>query len=352
MEKMISSITGAKKRRVSSLVKALPVAIAASLLFAGCAAPAADDSSSSSETKTGGAKVAVIGGMASDGFWTTVKNGVEAAGLAVQGAGGEVTWLPLKSYENLGPDAGDLVRNAIGLGVDAIVIADWVPEAEDPAIKDAVAAGIAVFIYNAGGVTAMENTGAQMYIGSDELIAGTAGGEYFAEKGAKNVICVNTTPGSVNQETRCQGLAEGLAANGGVGTQLPLPASSFGDPAAIAQAVKGALVADPTIDGVLTIGAQDSDAAASGIEQAGLTGKVLLGTFDLSENVLARIADGTQLFGIDQQPYLQGYMATSLAWQYVQYGILPAERVFLTGPALVTEANIASVQAGVTAGAR
>lgn len=349
---MFSSNAGAKKRRTLSLAKALPVAIAASLLFAGCSAPAADDSSSSSETKTGGAKVAVIGGMASDGFWTIVKNGVEAAGVAVKAAGGEVTWLPLKGYDNLGPDAGDLVRNAIGLGVDAIVIADWVPEAEDPAIKDAIDAGIAVFIYNAGGVTALENTGAHMYIGSDELVAGTAGGAYFAKNGAKNVICVNTTPGSVNQETRCQGLAEGEAANGGKATQLPLPASSFGDPAAIAQAVKGALVADPTIDGVLTIGAQDSDAAASGIEQAGLTGKVKLGTFDLSENVLARIADGTQLFGIDQQPFLQGYMATSMAWQYVQYGIAPTNPVFLTGPALVTADNIKAVQAGVSAGAR
>jgi simple sugar transport system substrate-binding protein len=191
-----------------------------------------------------------------------------------------------------------------------------------------------------------------MYIGSDELVAGTAGGAYFAKNGAKNVLCINTTPGSVNQETRCQGLAEGEAANGGKATQLPLPASSFGDPAAIAQAVKGALVADPTIDGVLTIGAQDSDAAASGIEQAGLTGKVQLGTFDLSENVLARIADGTQLFGIDQQPFLQGYMATSMAWQYVQYGIAPTNPVFLTGPALVTADNIKAVQAGVTAGAR
>jgi len=349
---MFSSNAGAKKRRTLSLAKALPVAIAASLLFAGCSAPAADDSSSSSETKTGGAKVAVIGGMASDGFWTIVKNGVEAAGVAVKAAGGEVTWLPLKGYDNLGPDAGDLVRNAIGLGVDAIVIADWVPEAEDPAIKDAIDAGIAVFIYNAGGVTALENTGAHMYIGSDELVAGTAGGAYFAKNGAKNVLCINTTPGSVNQETRCQGLAEGEAANGGKATQLPLPASSFGDPAAIAQAVKGALVADPTIDGVLTIGAQDSDAAASGIEQAGLTGKVKLGTFDLSENVLARIADGTQLFGIDQQPFLQGYMATSMAWQYVQYGIAPTDPVFLTGPALVTADNIKAVQAGVTAGAR
>ena len=351
---MISPFSrGATKRRASGLMKALPIAIAATLLFAGCSSTASTDgSSSASETKTGGAHVAVIGGAASDGFWTTVKNGGLAAATAVEANGGQVTFLALKNYENLGPDAADLVRNAIGLKVNAIVIADWVPEAEDPAIKDAIDAGIAVFLYNAGGVTALDATGAHMYIGSDEAIAGAAGGEYFAKNGAKNVICVNTTPGSINQETRCQGLADGEAKNGGKATQLPLPSASFGDPAAISQAVKGALVADPTIDGVLTIGAQDSDAAASGIEQAGLTGKVMLGTFDLSENVLARIADGTQLFGIDQQPYLQGYMAVSMAWQYVQYGIAPTGPVFLTGPALVTADNIKSVQAGVAAGAR
>jgi simple sugar transport system substrate-binding protein len=280
-----------------------------------------------------------------------VKAGAESACKAVEAAGGSCQYLALQTYDNLGPDAADLVRDAIGLGADAIAIPNWVPEAEDEAIAEAVAKGIAVIIYNAGGSEAVERLGALRYVGSNEYNAGYAGGEEFSAAGAKHVICVNTTPGATNQESRCQGVADAVSAAGGKSEQLPLPSSQFGDPAAIAQAVKGALIEDPTIDGVITIGSMDSDAAFSGIEQADLVGKVQHGTFDLSENVLARIKDGTQLFAIDQQPFQQGYMAVSMGWQYAQYGILAANDLF-TGPGIVSAKNIDAVLNGVALGAR
>ncbi|MGV1034011.1 MAG: sugar ABC transporter substrate-binding protein [Microbacteriaceae bacterium] len=343
------SAESAKKRWGWRL--AVPAVVAtAALALSGCASNGGGGSST--DAAGDGPTIAVIGGMPSDGFWTTVKNGAEAAGAAVAANGGKVEWYGLKNYDNLGPDAGDLVRTAIANGVDAIAVPDWVPEAENEAIKQAVDAGIAVVIFNAGGEEAVEATGALMYVGTDEYKAGVAGGKEFAENGAKNIICVNTNPGSVNQESRCKGVADGAAEKGAKSTQLPLPSSSFGDQAAISQAIKGALTSDPSIDGVITIGAQDSDAAASGVDQAGATGKVKIGTFDLSENVLKRIADGTQLFAIDQQPYLQGYLAASYAWQYVQFGITSPLKSILTGPSLVTADNVATVTAGVAAGAR
>lgn len=344
------------KKPFSGALKAVSLIGVAALTLAGCATTSSPTSSeSSSETQTQGTgdgpHIAIVGGAAFDGFWNIVKNGAESAGHALEAAGGQLTWLPLQTYDNLGPDAGDLVRDAIGLGVDAIAVPNWVPEAENEAIMDAIAAGIPVFLYNAGGSEQREITGAVKYIGTDEYKAGYTGGEYFVANGAKNILCVNTTPGSVNQETRCQGVADAAAAGGSVAEQLPLPSSSFGDASAIAQAVKGALIEDPTIDAVITIGAQDCDAAFSGIEQAGLVGTVQLGTFDMNENVLKRIQDGTQLFAIDQQPYQQGYMAVSMAWQYVQYGILsPGD--FLTGPSLVTADNVSATINGVGLGTR
>lgn len=344
--------TDAKKRRFGGWKVAVPLAAASALILAGCASTGGSSTGDSSTAATDGPTVAIIGGAASDGFFNAVKNGAEAAALGLKAAGGELTYLALKNYENLGPDVAELIRTAVGQGVDVIAVPDWVADAEDPEIQAAIKAGIPVFIYNSGGEVAMTATGSQMYIGTDETKAGIAAGEEFSAQGAKNIICVNTAPGASNTEARCAGVAEGAAANGGVSNQLPLPASALGDQAAISQAIKGALVADPTIDGVITIGASDSDAAASGIEQASKTDSVKLGTFDLSENVLNRIADGTQLFAVDQQPYLQGYQAVSFAWQYVQYGITSPNKVFLTGPSLVTADNVATVQAGVKLGAR
>ena len=46
--------------------------------------------------------------------------------------------------------------------------------------------------------------------------------------------------------------------------------------------------------------------------QAGAPGRVKLGAFDMNPTNLDRIKNGTQLFAIDQQPYLQGFLAISL----------------------------------------
>jgi simple sugar transport system substrate-binding protein len=183
-------------------------------------------------------------------------------------------------------------------------------------------------------------------------VAGMGGGEYFIKSGAKNVLCVNTQPGSTNQESRCKGLADGMAKGGGKGTQLPLPSSSFGNPTAVAQAVKAALQKDPSIDGLITIAAGDATSAATGISQAGLVKKVKLGTFDIDPTNLARIKDGTQLFCIDQQPYLQGYLAVSMLNGFVQYGLKVPTAPILTGPGIVDASNVAATMAGATAGAR
>ena len=303
-------------------------------------------------TFAAGPKIFVIGGKADDPFWSRVKKGADDAAMVVKAAGGSVTWLGPQTYDNLGPDAAKLIRTALSQKPDAIVGPDWVPEAMDAAFKEVVAAGVPLIIYNAGGMEAAKRLGAQNYVGSEEYVAGMGGGEYFTKSGAKNVLCVNTQPGSTNQESRCKGLADGMAKGGGKGTQLPLPASAFGNPTAVAQAVKAALQKDPSIDGLITIAAGDATSAATGISQAGLVKKVKLGTFDIDPTNLARIKDGTQLFCIDQQPYLQGYLAVSMLNGYVQYGLKIPTAPILTGPGIVDASNVAATLAGAAAGAR
>ena len=146
--------------------------------------------------------------------------------------------------------------------------------------------------------------GAINYIGNEEYPAGVAGGAYLAAHGAKNVICVNTVPGAENLEARCKGISDGISKQGAKSAQLPLPASSFGNPTAVAEAIKATLLKDATIDGVVAISAFDADSAANGIQQAGLNDKVKLGSFDMNETTLDRIKAGAQLFAIDQQPWL------------------------------------------------
>jgi simple sugar transport system substrate-binding protein len=316
------------------------------------AAVAAIVVASATTAMAAGSKIFVIGGKADDPFWSRVKKGADDAGIVVKSAGGSVTWLGPQNYDNLGPDAAKLIRTAISQKPDAIVGPNWVPEAMDAAFKEVVAAGIPLIIYNAGGMEAAKRLGAQNYVGSEEYVAGMGGGEYFTKSGSKNVICVNTQPGSTNQESRCKGLADGMAKGGGKGTQLPLPSSAFGNPTAVAQAIKAAIQKDKTIDGVITISAGDATSAATGIAQADMVKQVKLGTFDIDPTNLQRIKSGTQLFCIDQQPYLQGFLAVSMLNGYVQYGLKVPTAPILTGPGIVDASNVAATLAGAAAGAR
>ena len=302
--------------------------------------------------QTKGAKIFVIGGKADDPFWSKVKKGAEDAGLVAKATGGSVTWLGPQNYDNLGPDAAKLIRTALAQHPDAIVGPDWVPEAMDDAFKEVAAAHVPLIIYNSGGIEAANKLGAINYVGSDEYVAGLGGGAYFGKKDVKNVLCVNTLPGAANTEARCKGVADGIAKNGGRSTQLPLPSSSFGNPTAVAEAIKAALLKDKTVDGLITIGAGDANSAANAVSQAGVGDKVKLASFDMDETGLARIKDGKQLFAIDQQPYLQGYLAVSLLNGFVNYGLdLPTKPV-LTGPGIVSKDNVAVTLAGAAAGAR
>lgn len=299
---------------------------------------------------SGAISIFVVGGKSDDPFWSKVKRGVDDAAKVVEAGGGKVTWLGPQNYDNLGPDAAKLITTAKSQGATAVIGADWVPDAQDQAFKAVSGSGVPVFLYNAGGPEAAKAIGALTYTGSDELVAGKAGGQFFAGKGVKNVLCVNTLPGAANTEARCKGIDEGLAP--GKSTQLPLPSSNFGNPTAVTQAIKAALLKDSSIDGVVTISTTDADSANAAIQQANAAGKVKLGTFDMDDNQLSRIKDGKQLFCIDQQPYLQGYLAVSQAYAYNAYGLLLPQSPLLTGPAVINADNVDKALAGAKAGVR
>ena len=299
-----------------------------------------------------GAVIAVVGGKSDDPFFAKVKKGIDDGTMVVAAHGGTVNYLMLQNYDNIGGDAANLVRTAISQHATVIAVPDWVPDSEDEAIKAAQAAGIPVILYNSGGGDKAKELGALNYIGNEEYTAGLAAGAYFGSHGMKNVICVNTVPGAQNLEDRCKGVSDGIVKEGGVSNQLPLPASAFGDPTAVAEAIKATLLKDTTISGAITISAGDANSAATGIEQAGLTGKVALASFDMDGAGLDRIKAGVQLFAVDQQPWLQGFLAVTMADAYVNYGLALATAPVLTGPGIVDTANIDATLAGAGAGYR
>lgn len=293
--------------------------------------------------------VCAIGGA--DAFFAVVKNGADLAGARVTEAGSEYTWIALPNYDNIGPDMVKLIEQAVAQECTSLAVPVWDGAAQAPALADATAAGVKIFMYNSGLPLLEDGTvEAYGYYGTDEYKAGLAAGEYFATNGSSNIRCVNTQPGAVNWQQRCGGLVDGATANGANAEELILPAENFGDAAAISAAVQAALAADPTIDGFATGSSADADAVNEALGAMGATAQT--GGWDVSVNVIERIIAGEQLFAVDQQGWYQGWLAVSQAWLYDQFSILPADPVILTGPALITADNAETVLAGVESGYR
>lgn len=297
------------------------------------------------------ADIAVIAGSIEDGFFTLIKKGVDDATLVVEANGGSVNYLRVPNYDNFGPDLVTLINQAVAQGVDGIAIPVWVPEAQVPALQAAAEQGIAIMMFNSGADVKDDVKGIN-YFGSDEFVAGEAGGAYMAQNGANKILCHIQVPGAVNLETRCKGVEAGATANGAEVMVLRVPANLDGDITGTAEAIKSELVGDDSIDAVITLAAWASDAATNAVSQIGATDRVKVGTFDMNPAVLERIQAGTQTMAIDQQPYLQGFLATSMLASYLDFGTDLATDPVLTGPAIVDTSNVESALAGVAAGAR
>ncbi len=364
-------VTGRASAR-STLVRAGSFAAAVTIVLAACGSStktstttaAAGQATAAGQTSAATAVVATQGGKAgaagarhvcaiggADAFFAVLKNGADLAGQAVKQAGNEYTWIPLPNYDNIGPDMVKLIEQAVAQKCTSLAVPVWDGAAEGPALKAAIVGGVKVFMYNSGLPLLEDGTiKALGYYGTDEFKAGVAAGDYFAKNGSKNIRCVNTQPGAVNWQQRCGGLIEGATKGGAKASEIKLPPENFGNAAAISAAVQAELAKDPTIDGFATGASADADAVDAALKAVG--GKAQTGGWDVSENIINRIKDGKQLFAVDQQGWYQGWLSVSQAWMYDQYSILPATPVILTGPALITKDNAASVLAGVKDGYR
>lgn len=273
--------------------------------------------------------VVVSHGQASDPFWSVVKNRVDAA---------------QKDYaikvEYRAPDTFDMVK--MGQLIDAAVasapqgLVVSIPDATalGPAIQNAVKSGIPVVSMNSGS-DVYEKLGVRVHVGQTEFEAGLGGGKRMAAAGVKKAICVNQEVGNVALDLRCDGFKKGL------GGEVQVVAVKM-DPTEIKAAVKAQIARTPDLQGILTLGPSAAEPTLAALEEAGLLGKIRLGTFDLSPSVLAAVRDGKMEFAIDQQQYLQGYLSVAMLALNARYGLLPAG-VVMTGPGFVTKDNAGQV---------
>lgn len=293
--------------------------------------------------------IAVIAGSIEDAFMDKIKKGVDDATHMVEANGGTVQYLRTQNYENFGPDLVTLINQAVAQGVDGIAIPVWVPDAQIPALQMAAEEGIKIMQYNSG-LPVKADIGAINYFGSDEYAAGFGGGKYMAENGATHILCHIQIPGAINLEQRCQGVSDGGTEAGAKVTVISTPANLDGDVTGTAEAMKAELIGDQSIDAIISTADFGAAAAANAVEQTGIDLKI--GAFDFSPATLERISGGLQTMAIDQQPYLQGFLATSMLFAHLKFGTEISTDPVLTGPAIIDASNVDAVKAGAELGAR
>ncbi len=274
-----------------------------------------------------------------DTFWDIIRKGAEQAASDVG-----VTL----EYTN-DPDAtkqAQLIQAAIDKKVDGIAATNPNTGAIGPAVKKAIAAGIPVSMFNAGGPDAM-GLGVIGYFGQAETDAGVAVGERLAKDGAKNAICVIQEQGQQQLEERCQGVEEGA---GGVVKVERFYVDGRND-AAVTTHIQAKLTQDKTIDWVVTLGAPFALDAIKSVKGSRSAAKI--GTFDTNPALVGAVKSGKVTWAIDQQPFLQGYLAVTSLYLYKINGntIGGGQRV-PTGPAFIDSTNIDAVATFAANGTR
>ncbi|MGW2084992.1 sugar ABC transporter substrate-binding protein [Streptomyces sp. NPDC001880] len=272
-----------------------------------------------------------------DTFWDIVQSGAKQAAAKDNAEF-------LYSANKEGREQAQLVQAAIDQKVDGLIVTLAKPEAVQDVVTKAVKAGIPVVTINSGAQFS-ERLGALGHIGQDEKVAGEAVGEELDARGRKKAVCVIHEQGNVSLEERCAGVRKtfgGRVENLNVdGTNMPASTSS----------IEAKLQADKDIDAIVTLGAPFAAASVKAKEGSGSTAEV--DTFDLNAEVVKRLKAHEVGFAVDQQPYLQGYLAVDELWLNRTNGnVVGGGKPVLTGPAIVTAEDVPQLEKYTARGTR
>ncbi|WP_420030312.1 substrate-binding domain-containing protein [Rhodococcus ruber] len=316
-----------------TIALAMGVALAASVAACSSSGGAPEESDSGSNAGTADTPKATIAMIThevpGDTFWDLIRKGAEAAAAKDN--------IELRySADPEAPNQANLVQSAIDSKVDGIAVTLAKPDAMAPSVEAAEAAGIPVVAFNSG-YDSWKDMGVGQYFGQDETIAGQAAGARLTADGAKKTLCIIQEQGQVALESRCAGVTSGFT---GGSTEI-LNVNSKDMPS-VEATITAKLQQDPSIDHIVALGAPIALTAVQSKANAGSNATIV--TFDTNAALVDAITAGDVAWAIDQQPYLQGYLAIDSLWLYLNNGnTIGGGTPVLTGPAFIDSTNIDAI---------
>jgi simple sugar transport system substrate-binding protein len=272
-----------------------------------------------------------------DSFWDLIRKGAQAAA--------DKDNIELRySNDPEAPNQANLVQTAIDSGVKGIAVTLAKPDAMTPAVKAAIDKDIPVVAFNSG-FDDWKAMGVQEYFGQDEKLAGVAAGERLTKDGAKKIVCIIQEQGQVALESRCAGVKEGFKG------QSEILNVNSKDMPSVESTITAKLQQDPSVDHLVALGAPIALAAVQSKTNANSKAEIV--TFDTNAALVGAIQGGDVKWAVDQQPFLQGYLAIDSLWLFINNkNLIGGGQATLTGPSFIDESNIDSVAELAKAGTR
>jgi ribose transport system substrate-binding protein len=305
---------------------ALPTAGAAAVMLlaltVGCSSSGSPTTGASSGSTTSGSatsgattggstagksyKFTFIQGVAGDGFYVTMGCGMQAEAAKL----GNVT-VNIQGPSQFDPTLQNpIIESVTAAHPNAILVAPDDVTASQTPIDQAMSAGIKVVLVD---TTLNDPAGAVSQISSDNLAGGA---DAFAAvkqlvPGGGPVLVVNTKPGISTTDERTEGFAAAAKADpkfSYVGVQYDQDTASLA-----AQVTLAALQKNPNIVAIFATNLFSAEGAATGIRQAGKSGKVKIIGFDAEPDEITALQQGTVQALIAQSPYVIGTDAVEQA---------------------------------------
>ena len=115
--------------------------------------------------------------------------------------------------------------------------------------------------------------------------------------------------------------------------------------------IQAKLSQDPSIDWVVGLVAPVALRAVDAVKDA--NSQAQIATFDTNAELVTAIKDGTIQFAVDQQPYVQGYLAVDSLWMNKRNGsTIGGGQPVYTGPSFVDKSNVDKIADAAKAGLR
>lgn len=307
----------------------IALVLAAALTACSTATPPTSASPGGEQPSGEKPKIAFIQGVIGDNFYISMECGVRAAAdefgaeVSVQGP---QKWDPALQQP--------LLASVTATSPDAILIAPNDVTALQRPLEEAAQNSKVVLV----DTTVEDPSFAVSEISSDNLGGGAAA--FAALQGlipdGGKVLVIDNQPGISTTDARVKGFEEAAAKDPKfeyVGVQF-----AKNQPAEAARILTATIAAHPDLKGVFATNIFSAEGAATGIQQAGAKGQVMVVGFDAGPAQVAALKDGTVQALIAQQPYDIGYQGIQQALAALKGE--PTEKKIETGSTIVTMENL------------